>query len=147
MFRREIRFRPAFDKRTNDPKTNCGIHGADLAFYLHGQKGVIQFVVFTGWHLPHVQAELDAKRPDGQFPYLFHKPQPADIGYHSRKPMYEGQKPMGYECEFLGGECYYDGSSLQAEEVFNILIKGGDAAVWNEMERRYHGMFTEEVTA
>ena len=106
-FRREIKFSPAFDKRTNDPKTNCGIHGAEMAFYLHGPKGVIQFVVYTNWPLPHVQKELDAKPPSRDFPYLFHSPQPADIGYHSPTPRYEGQ--TSGECGLLGGKCYYDG--------------------------------------
>lgn len=145
-FERRVVFRPAFDKRSSDPSKNYGIHGVDLAFYLIGPKGAMQFVLYTNWQLPHVQAEFDAKPPHGQFPYMFHSPLPSDVGYHSYKPMYEGQTPMK-DCHLLGCDCYYDGSSLQAEDVFKILTEKGDEGVWAELERRYHSMFTEELAA
>lgn len=146
-FRREVVFHPAYDKRNSDPNKNYGIHGVNLTFYLHGPKGVIQFVIYTNWQLPHVQAEFDARPPHREYPYLFHSPQPADIGYHSPVPMYEGQTPMKGECSILGGKCYYDGSSLMAEDVFKVLVEGGDEALWKELERRYNEMLTERVEA
>lgn len=36
-----------------------------------------------------------------------------DVGYHSLEPQYEGQTKM--ECTMFG-ECYYDGSSLRADD-------------------------------
>jgi len=137
---REVFARPAFDKRHSDPSKNYGIHGVDLRFYLKGPAGAIQFVVYTNWHLPHVQSEMDAK-PLNDFPYMFHKPMAADIGYHARVPQYEDQPMMEADCSVIGGPCYYDGSSLQAEGVFEIFVCGGTDALWEEMEQRYCNRF------
>lgn len=100
-------------------------------------------------------------------------PMPADLGYHSRVPMYEGQTPMGsqkkipgaiernlkikdaskwepvYEqtddfhpCKWLdGAPCYYDGSGLNAEPVFELLIEKGSDAVWEYLENYYEEVF------
>lgn len=135
-FERIIVLTPAFDKRHTDPKKNYGVHGVDLRMVLKGAFGAIQFVLYTNWQLPHVQAETDS-RPLNQFPYMFHKPQPADIGYHWHSAQYEGQSPM--PCEYVSsGQCYYDGSCLQAEDVYEILVREGSEGVWRELERRYH---------
>ena len=131
-FKKEIILDPAWDRRHKDPNKNYGIHGVNLTFYLTGEKGVVQLVVYTNWYLPHVQ----------QFPFL--EPVPADVGYHSYTPMYEGQTILRDKCELLGGKpCYYDGSSLQAEEVFKILLNGGSEAVWKELEQQYNELFME----
>jgi len=117
---------------------------------------------------------------------------PADIGYHSPKPMWEGQKPVGsrrkkkveesrsgaqivpqsgsnrepdlpgdisdfladYErnwedtpeselpvCEYLGVPCYCDGSALQAEGYYEILVNQGEEALWKALENYYHQTF------
>jgi hypothetical protein len=148
VFKREIKFRSAFDKRHSDPSKNYGVHGVEIAFYLHGPEGVVQFIIYTNWHLPNVQEEFDSKHPSSEYPYLFHKPMAADLGYHSRKPMYEDQEPLTEDCDFLGGKCYYDGSTTNAEDVFKILLAGGDEAVWKELERCYARMFSaESITA
>ncbi len=139
---RIIEFTPAFDKRSNDPKTNCGIHGVNLRFILKGELGAIQFVVYTNWQLPHVTKEHEAKF--GRYPYdkpCVFQPMPADLGYHSPKPMYEGQTSMKSECDVLNGVCYYDGSTSQAEGVFNLLCEEGGEAVWKRLEREYDNRF------
>jgi hypothetical protein len=105
----------------------------------------------------------------------FYHPMPADLGYHSPKPMYEGQPPMGAEkfdfenkevlkgatgeiaiptrvqtgtftpCELLdGGPCYYDGSTLNAEPVFEVLLREGSAGVWRELREFYLQTFREK---
>lgn len=134
-FERIVTLTPAFDKRHTDPSKNYGIHGVGLRMVLKGPKGATQFVLYTSWHLPHVQADMDAK-PLNDFPYMFHKPTPADIGYHWHAPQYEGQ--FTGACEYVaGGKCYYDGSSLQAQDVYDILVREGSEGVWRELERRY----------
>lgn len=178
----EIIFRPAYDKR---PK--YGIHGVEMVWYVKGPKGVIQFVTFTNWHLPHVRKESDARilllakygdrgasqdtlasdlrnggfkkaadcleaasRMIGDSPARLdeiqldveYHPQPADLGYHSPVPMYEGQNSMG-ECNLLGGICYYDGSGLRAEEVLETLIREGSDAVWAFLDEEYARRFEE----
>jgi hypothetical protein len=137
--KREVFISAAFDKRSADPKKNYGIHGVNLKFMLSGEKGAIQFVIYTNWFLPHVQKEIDHRPVDNMFPHLLCHPQPADVGYHSPVPVYEGQEEM--DCCYLpNGKCYYDGSGLQAEEVFNIMVAGGGDAMWAELERRYNNL-------
>ena len=135
MKERIITFSPALDKRNTDPKKNYGIHGVDLRFVLKGDEGAIQFVLYTGWHLPHVAHELKQRGSE------MLAPMPADLGYHSPHPMYEGQTSMG-PCEYLNGhDCYYDGSSLNAEGVFELLLEEGSDRVWKELEEEYERRF------
>jgi hypothetical protein len=159
---REIRFRPAYDKRDPDPKKNYGIHGVEMCWYLKGAAGTVQFIVFTNWHLPHVAKETDTRilkeaqmgvelkeyssmataprKLDRCSLHCSYHPTPADLGFHSKVEMYEGQKQMMDNCEMIlgGGPCYYDGSGMQAEELFKLLVEQGDEAVWQEMEARYY---------
>ena len=138
---RIIRFYPAYDKRHPAPSKNYGIHGVNLLFVLKGKEGAVQFLIFTNWHLSHVQKELDAKL-DSQFPHLSCHPLPADLGYHSPKPTYDGQTVCFDSCEWLDGQpCYYDGSGLAAEKIYNILVEKGDEAVWKELEKYYSKTF------
>jgi len=143
---RRIEFGAAYDKRDADPKKNYGIHGVTISFYLIGDEGAVQFVVYSNWQLPHVQAEFDAKGVDGmRDPCWRYKPMAADLGYHSPKPTYEGQTPMSGECHLLGGECFYDGSTLNAEPVFDRLLKEGSDGVWDELESFYKDIFSAEA--
>ena len=141
---RIIEFSPAYDKRNSNPAKNYGIQGVEIRFVLKGDRGAVQFVLFTSWYLPHVQAELDSK-PLGELPYMFHKPLPADLGYHSLTPRYEGQKPMADSCPYLDGKpCYYDGSGLNAEPVYERLLREGDIGVWTALEDFYKKIFGME---
>lgn len=123
---------PAYDKRNPDPARNYGIHGVDLRMYVIGARGAVQFVLYTDWHLPHVDDELRAKGARLQAT-------PADLGYHSPIPTYEGQESWGRDnCELLGGcRCYYDGSGLNAERIFDVLRAEGSDGVWRELEAYY----------
>lgn len=136
-----VQFLPAFDKRNSDPSKNYGIHGVDLRMILKGDNGAVQFVLYTNWQLSHVQAETDRK----YFDKFFYQPMPADLGYHSPTPRYEGQDKM--KCDlFPSGECYYDGSSLNAQRIFNVLLVEGDEGVWRELEKYYKELFDSEKT-
>jgi hypothetical protein len=138
--KRLVEIQPAFDKRHSDPNKNYGIHGAEIKFLVKGKKGVIQFVIFTNWHLPHVQKELEGKCHLDK--YCFLKPLPADVGYHSFVPMYDEQKPITDSCPYLDGKpCYYDGSGLWAEDVFKLMVREGHEAMWKELEKTYHDRF------
>lgn len=133
---RSVEVGAAYDKRNPDPSKNYGIHGVSLRFLLRGPNGVVQFVIYTNWQLPHVRREFDAKASNHNH-FLCH-PQPADIGYHSYVPTYEGQTSMGSSCEYLGGvECFYDGSTLYADDVFKIMVEKGGEAMWAELEAYY----------
>lgn len=137
---------PAFDKRSSDPTKNYGIGSCTLKMVLKGERGAVQFVIYTGWNLPHVTEEYRAKmRPDK---YFLFEPMPADIGYHSPKPMYKSQEPIQQECPYLDGKpCYYDGSGLQAIEVYeNILLTEGSEGVWKHLEQKYKDWFESTET-
>ena len=166
---RILEFEPAFDKRHPDPDKNYGIHGVTMRFVVKGPLGAVQFVLYTNWQLPHVRAEQE-RRGCGQ--YCLNKAMPADLGYHSPKPMYEGDTPMGATrvewedndgsipgfdvakvpksyptgtftpCEYLdGAPCYYDGSGLNAERIFDVLCAEGDDGVWRALEEYYAETF------
>jgi hypothetical protein len=175
-FQEITEFLPAYDRRDSDPKKNYGIHGVTLRMVLKGPEGAVQFVVYTNWQLPHVMEEqnqsgiITRSRIDALY-----RPMAADLGYHSPKPMYGGQLPMGAEkfdfkhkellkgatgdieiptrvktgtfdpCEVLGGgPCYYDGSTLNAEPVFEVLLREGSKGVWRELRKYYDSVFREK---
>ena len=139
-----IEFSAAYDKRDPNPAKNYGIHGVDIRFVLKGEEGAVQFLLYTGWQLPHVREELNDS-------FLEHPrrvslecmfPQPANLGYHSPKPMYPEDKPMIDSCPYLDGKpCYYNGSGLAAERVYERLLSEGDAGVWLELEKYYDRVF------
>lgn len=139
-----IQFYPAFDKRNPNPSKDYGIHGVDLRMILKGEKGVVQFVLYTNWHLPHVQEELYRKAVGKDQFYLntIFSPLPADLGYHSLAPTYEGQNVCSESCQYLDGRpCYYDGSGLNAEKIYEVLLKEGSDGVWRELEEFYNDVF------
>lgn len=138
--KRDIEFRPAFDKRDPTPSKNYGIHCAECKFILSGELGAVQFAFCTGWNLPHVQKELREKDCYRAIEY----PMGSDLGYHSHKPMYEGQTLLTDSCPYLDGKpCYYDGSSLNAIPVMALLIAEGGEAVWKKLESYYIHTFGE----
>lgn len=144
-----VELTPAWDKRHTEPSKDYGVHGVDLRMYLKGDKGAVQFVLSTGWLLPETlgvpvdslyrYSEANASRKTSS-----HYPMAVDLGYHSPVPHYEDQ--TSFDCELLeGGKCYYDGSSLNAERIFNILLHEGSDGVWRELEIYYNELF-EGVT-
>ena len=68
---------------------------------------------------------------------------PADLGYHSLTPRYHNQS--AYTCDILpGGRCYYDGSGLNSEPVYERLVREGGEAVWDALEQFYRETFAGE---
>ena len=142
-FERITRWQPAYDKRDADPAKNYGIHGMTLRFILKGERGATQFVIYTNWHLRHIQDERDGR----QRHHFSCHPMPADLGYHSPTALYEGQTGRG-DCDLLpDGKCFYDGSTLNAEPVYWRFVAEGEDAVWAELEDYYNARFGVEVPA
>lgn len=137
---REIIFNPAWDERSDNPSENYGIHGVNMCWYVKGERCAVQFIVYTNWHLPHVEKELDSEH-NSQFPHLHCHPQPVDVGYHSPIPMYEEQTSLRENCEFTKGNCYYGGRNLDAQELFKLLVEKGSEAVWVKLEEEFVKMF------
>ena len=135
---RIIKLEAGYDKRDPDPNKNYGIHGVNLRMVLKGSKGAVQFLLYTGWMVP-------SARETGGYSETA-KYIPADLGYHSLMPMRDSDTPMSEPCEFLDGKpCYYDGSSLAAGRIFNVLTEEGDEGVWRELTAYYAEIFGTAV--
>lgn len=124
-----------FDMRDADPKKNYGIHGLDVWFILKGSKGAVQFAVNFPVYLPHVEIEKSSWKYEPKIMGF-------DVGYHALTPQYEGQTKM--ECKMFG-ECYYEGSSLRADdwvkEIFSIRGERPDGEIWRRLEEEYKSRF------
>lgn len=94
-FKRIIEWTKAFDKRDKDPKKNYGIHGMEIRFVLRGPLGAVQFLLFTNWMMPHIAKKYEHSKECTKYDFCTNRPMPADLGYHSLKPTYEGQLPVG----------------------------------------------------
>lgn len=130
QYERETCWHAAYDRRSDDPHKNYGIHGVSVSFVQHCPQGAVVFQLYTNWHLPHVTKEVDAKAHQ-RFPHLSCHPQPADIGYHAHERQHDWQEePSQAHCEFIGGPCYYDGSALSAQSIFAALVAHGDEGLW-----------------
>jgi len=147
-FERIIEIHPAWDKRNQDPNKNYGIHGVELVMVLKGEKGAIDFVLYTNWMPPHIYEEWKRKMNSDDYlktMELMAEPFPADLGYHSYEPLYEGQSSSG-NCKYLDDKpCYYDGSGLNAKKVYDIMLQGGSDAVWKYLEEYYYETFCDNM--
>jgi len=149
VLEREIKFYPAYDKRNDDPSKNYGIHNMELAFYLKGKRGAVQFKMNTGWHLPHVAEELQR---DTSRTHFLTSPSAMDLGFHAYSDIEENEERFGgehschtHDCEVLNGKgCYYDGSTLNAEPLMKQLIEEGQEAIWKRLEEYYTYTFGED---
>ena len=132
MLKKIVTFEGAFDKRHTDPSKDYGIRDVRIRFVLLGEKGATQFICSTGWYLPHL-THIKYRKPMGY-----------DVGYHSYVPLFEGQNQMD-KCDILickSGGCFYDGSTLQADELLEKLIKEGSKAVWERLRAVYKERFS-----
>lgn len=128
-FSREIRLRPAYDRRDPDPAKNYGVHGVQLCFTLRHPSGEgLTFSVSTNWHLPSVDTTAWQR---WQL-----KPLAFSVDLHTKKPQYEGHLRCE-NCHVTGSFCYTDGSARLGDEFLSILIAGGDEALWKRMEEQY----------
>lgn len=124
-------FTPAFDGRDPAPDKNYGIRGVELRMVLKGERGATQFVLHTNWMLPSVRKPFEKPLP----------PLPADFGYHSRTPLCGQSSTKMEKCDYFEDGCYYDGSTYQAEKIFDILTTKGDKGVWEALEKLYKQKF------
>jgi hypothetical protein len=132
-----VKFDAGWDKRDADPSKNYGISGLRITFFYGNSKyGYVQFVILTDWY----PTCLDDEAPGLHARLAGCYPMAADVGYHSPHPMYQDHSP--FECDLIdGGQCYYDGSGLHAEEVMKKLRNEGSDAVWEHLEGYWNDMF------
>ncbi|MCJ7767420.1 hypothetical protein MUP79_03395 [Candidatus Bathyarchaeota archaeon] len=148
MLTREVLFMPAYDKRDPNPAKNYGIGSVRIAFIVKGSRGAITLSFYTNWYLPETVAEYRTgfKRADGSFGVSdLEAGEPVkafSYDYHSKTQRFEGQ--IKYEdCQYLGGDCYTDGSCLNADPFKKLLLEKGSDGVFEEMEKDYIQHFHE----
>ena len=125
-FTRIITFQAGY-RCTETGDHSHGVSGVDMLWLLKNRFGAVQFMTMTGWY-PVTGNNLIGEKATVL---------PADLGYHSLKPMYEGQDSRD-DCPWLDGKpCYYDGSGLNARTPFMLLTTVGEEAVWKYLEE-YH---------
>ena len=123
-----------------EPSRNYGISTVRLTFHVKGPKGAVQWMIGTEWGIKPVREHLE------NFPYHRHEfraPTGWDLGYHSPTPRYEGQSVQSENCTILGGRCYYDGSSLNADDLIEGFLAGGTEWLWPKLEEYYRCVFEE----
>lgn len=122
-----------------------GRHGLSIRFVVKGDAGAVQFLIYTHWLPQYKKADYigyrDCKWEDETgMPVM-----PADLGYHSKTPHYDGRSIIDDHCEFCDNQpCYYDGSGLNANDAMYALVNGGDIGLWNFLEGYYYSVFENE---
>lgn len=136
---RIVSFTPAYEQgKIGD--SDRGIGAMLIRFVLKGELGAVQLLLGTNWYTRSVQRNFY----DHPYPFFEIEPKGWELGYHSPKPMHEGETPVDEACEWLDGKpCYYDGSSLAADPIRDRFLLEGDAAVWEELEQCYIDTFGE----
>lgn len=137
-FKRRIVFKPGFCWLRANPHRNYGVSSVRMWFILIGEKGAVQWCIGTDWFPEAARTHL-SKFPAEDMDDL-RKPRGWDLGYHAKAPQYEGQSPQD-KCDCFDGPCYYDGSSLAADNLIEGFLNGGDEWVWNRLEAYYASRF------
>jgi len=142
-FRKEI--------RVEEKLLASGFWKVIFRFYLIGEKGAAQFVFhITTKHPEEAQSfyqgewegfqwmGMDVITPSGGLVMA------TDLGFHSRE---EDEFATHFEnCEVLGGECWYDGSTLLAYEVMTKFIKQRNfQVIWDELLEFYESQTTSKT--
>ena len=140
-FTHDVVVYPAYNNRSPE-NPNGGRGHCRIVFILKGTKGAIQFMVGTTWAEPNDRENSRQFYEGSKYlrldPYM---PKGWDVGYHSHTPHYEGQGVQDSNCHVLGGPCYYDGSSLMADDWIDDFVRGGTAWLWPRMEQQYRDTF------
>lgn len=140
-----IEWSPAYDRRDPEPSKDYGIHGVECYWFVRGPRGAVQFLLYTNWMLPHVQEEQD-RWSQREFPHLLCHPMPADLGFHSPVSTYKDQGITSDDCPIIHRPCYFDGSGLRAQKVYELLISAGGDAVWEFLDNEYYETFEKQET-
>lgn len=139
-----IKFKCKFSSKTCLPNKggSHGRHGLEIKFLSIGDAGAVQFVIYTGWLPHHVKKDDIGYR--SILKWGMTDVMPADLGYHSIKPVYEGQDIVSDSCPYIDNKpCYYDGSGLNASDAMYSLVNGGQDALWTFLDAYYECVFNK----
>jgi hypothetical protein len=138
---------PAYDKRSPIPEENYGIGAVRFMFVLKGPRGAVHFLFSSGMYLPSAVEHLIRVHHEqgwglGDMARSALAPMGLSVGYHSPRPMFEGQPVAQESCGFLDGKpCYCDGSALVASKWMERFIQGGTEWLWRALEEEYRDRF------
>ena len=143
---REITFTPGHNDRDREckhtPKGDHGLHGMTIMFVRSGPAGAVNFTMYTDW-IPGRVGMMNREHAAARKSVADLYPMGADLGYHSRtKTEYGVHRP---DCTLTGGDCWYDGSALNADPVMVEFVERGEDAVWDALEDYYAHEFEEET--
>lgn len=134
---RIIRIQGAYDGR--DHPKNYGIGGMKIWLAVKGEKGGVSCTFGTSWYLPQNQSASFVMLSGPPFDLCQELMQPKgwDISYHSKEQNYEWATPVK-DCELTDGDCWCDGSSLQAQEVWlPVFLHEGSEGIFKRLEQYY----------
>lgn len=137
--KKEIKITPAYDKRHSEPLKNHGICACRVFFVVKGKEGAITFNFYTNWYLPETEKEYRDKEKVLKTNKLI-----GSWDIHSKEPLFKDQEVTIEDCEFLGQDCYCDGSCLKADRYIELLIRKGSEAVFKKLEEDYRREFMDE---
>lgn len=142
-FERWVECHPSRNWIRTDPNRNYGITNMKMLFYVRGPKGAVQWMIGTEWGIKPVRDHL-ARFPRDDMDKM-RQPHGWDLGYHSFKPMYEGQSALSENCPALNGDrCFYDGSGLNADLLIEGFLARGTEWLWPQLEAYYRCTFEGE---
>lgn len=92
------------------------------SWYLHGKNGTVQFVY------------VESSNPDWRNISRY----ALDVGYHWDFDV-SGYGLETDECDCRpSGQCWYDGSGLAADRLFNQFVEQGSDIIWETLTKRYN---------
>jgi len=147
--KKEIVFNPAYDRRNPDPTKNFGIGSVLCSMILSGNEGAVVFNFSTGMLLPSTIKEYIETgkacykiNSDGMV-YFLNIPCALDIACHSKKPLDDDHSILNKTCDYIGQPCYYESSSIEADEYLQILIEKGSEPIWDLLTSYYNETFNK----
>lgn len=94
-------------------------------FLLHGQLGTVQFIFHE------LKVPGDSRYGYGNYGHM-----PIDLGFHWDRKPYKHVTKMA--CKYReSGRCFYDGSGLNANDLYQRFKVYGSDIVWAELEDYY----------
>lgn len=125
---------PAYDKRPKEQgDKDYGIGCCKVNMCLIGDSGAVYFAFFTNWYLPELEIHNQSS------------PSLAEIGFHSPKPLYEGQYGPRKDCPYIKGDCYSDSGFSLGDICLDIMFRQGSDGIWEYLEKYYNEIFKDKL--
>lgn len=157
--KREILFKPAWDKTNPDPKKDYGVSCLTILFHVVGTKGVVEFELSTNWYQEHVmKRRLERLKQEvllGEEDFLLRwatDPYPMDVCYFAFERVSEediyfenGVLNLDEVRPYYYGYLFRDKNGNRATDfAYRKLVDEGDESLWQYLEEYYVDTFGED---